>query len=261
LFCASIVATGNPTVAVYCAEPARTEDALLLATRLALPSITTADDSFDLLLAYTARGLELRKTGPGAPGPVYVDFVSGPLGYRRLHANGRRPPVARAIGMRATSRRFVIDVTAGLGCDAFVLAMLGCRVWMVERSAIVYALLADGLRRARDHSLAESERLALHHQDAVSCLDGLAQRDRPDVVYLDPMYPQRDGSALNKKGMRILRELVGADEDAPELLAAALKRARRRVVVKRPRLARPLDGPSPTFQLKGKSTRYDVYRV
>jgi len=84
---------------------------------------------------------------------------------------------------------------------------------------------------------------------------------RPEVVFLDPMYPHRQKSALVKKEMRLLRQLVGDDEDASDLLVTALARARRRVVVKRPRLAPTLTGPAPGFQIIAPNTRFDVYPI
>jgi 16S rRNA (guanine1516-N2)-methyltransferase len=166
--------------------------------------------------------------------------------------------------MQASALPYVIDATAGLGSDAFVLATLGCRVLMLERSAIIHALLEDGLERGRDDvavNRSMDERLTLRRKDAIPFLQTLPVRQRPDVVCLDPMYPDTARSALNRKEMRILREMVGEDEDAPELLAAARRQARRRVVVKRPRLAPPLEGSAPSIQLNGKSTRYDIYLV
>jgi len=79
------------------------------------------------------------------------------------------------------------------------------------------------------------------------------------VIYLDPMFPDSRKSALVKKEMRILREVVGEDVDATELLQLALLCAKRRVVVKRARLASIIEGPKPDLQFKGKSSRYDVY--
>jgi len=250
------------SIAVYCAEPARVEEARTLAARLSLPLTDTAAMTADYLLTLTAQRLELRQLGAAAPGPVYADFVSGPFGYRRVHGPGVRQLLARAIGARAGFRPYVTDVTAGLGRDAFLLALLGCRVSMIERSPLVHALLADGLMRARAAFAAHADildRLTLACADAKVVLDNLADVNRPDTIYLDPMYPHRNRSALNDKNMRALRALVGDDEDAPVLLAAALSCARRRVAVKRPRLAPSLAGPQPAFQLKGTSTRYDVY--
>ncbi len=81
----------------------------------------------------------------------------------------------------------------------------------------------------------------------------------PQVIYLDPMFPHRDKSALVKKEMRVFRPLVGDDLDAPALLEAALALATHRVVVKRPRKAPIIDGPKPSHGLEGKSSRYDIY--
>lgn len=61
----------------------------------------------------------------------------------------------------------------------------------------------------------------------------------PDVVYLDPMYPHRQKSALVKKEMRVFQSLVGNDDDADSLLIPAMTIAKRRVVVKRPNYASP----------------------
>jgi len=90
-------------------------------------------------------------------------------------------------------------------------------------------------------------------------LQNLSESDRPDVVYLDPMYPHRRKSALAKKEMQLLRQLVGDDEDASELLLAALASAKQRVVVKRPRLAPVLVGSAPGFQITAPNTRFDIY--
>jgi 16S rRNA (guanine1516-N2)-methyltransferase len=85
------------------------------------------------------------------------------------------------------------------------------------------------------------------------------QEQAPQVIYLDPMFPHRDKSALVKKEMRLFRPLVGDDMDAPALLEAALALASHRVVVKRPRKAPCIEGPKPSHALEGKSSRYDIY--
>jgi 16S rRNA (guanine1516-N2)-methyltransferase len=85
------------------------------------------------------------------------------------------------------------------------------------------------------------------------------QGTAPQVIHLDPMFPHRDKSALVKKEMRLFRPLVGDDDDAPALLAAALALASHRVVVKRARKAPPIAGVAPGYSLEGKSSRYDIY--
>jgi 16S rRNA (guanine1516-N2)-methyltransferase len=99
------------------------------------------------------------------------------------------------------------------------------------------------------------------HADSRDYLGRLATGHRPDVIYLDPMYPHRDKSALAKKEMRYARALVGDDADARELLAVALTAARRRVAVKRPRGAPVLPGPKPVAEIASANTRYDIYTL
>ncbi len=90
--------------------------------------------------------------------------------------------------------------------------------------------------------------------------DAMAASTVPeDVVYLDPMYPHRTKSALVKKEMRRLRNVVGGDDDAHKLLEAALQYAGQRVVVKRPHPSPPLGDMKPDFAITGKKTRFDVY--
>lgn len=249
------------SAAVFCAEAVRLGEAAALATRLSLPLIHNPEPRFDFLLTLTAARLELRACGADAPGPVYAEFITGAFGYRRFHGFGLKQPLARAIGVKSrTDGLYVVDCTAGLGRDAFLLALLGCRVALLERCAIVHALLSDGLSRASSALQATHPgKLTLIHQDACAYLETLEHADYPDVIYLDPMYPQRDRSALNRKDMRMLRGLVGGDDDASGLLSKALTRGQRRVTVKRPRLAPAITGPSPTFHIEAKTTRFDVY--
>jgi 16S rRNA (guanine1516-N2)-methyltransferase len=251
--------------AVASAAPALAGRAQALAAALGLPLTTLGDQRFAFLLTITTSRLELRQQGTDAPGPIYVDFVGGRLGYRRRHGGGRGQALARAIGLKGgagTTPLRVLDATAGLGRDAFVLATLGANVHMIERSAIVAALLQDGLARASADATVGplvTGRLQLTVADARLLLPTLSADQQPDVIYLDPMYPERHTAALVKKESRALRRLVGADPDAAELLAAALAHRPRRVVVKRPRSAPFLAGFEPSLQLESKTTRYDVY--
>jgi 16S rRNA (guanine1516-N2)-methyltransferase len=241
-------------------DPARADE---LARRLGLPLLPPdADPRYAFVLALTPQHLELRRQGRQAPGPVYVDFRDGKAAHRLRFGGGLKQTIARAVGLKQGMRPAVLDVTAGLGKDAFVLAGLGCRVQMLERSAIIAALLQDGLQRAAlDPVIGRwvPERLQLNVTDSLDFIGRLHDAERPDVIYLDPMYPERGKAALVKKEMRLLRELVGDDHDAPQLLAAALPVARTRVVVKRPRPAPALAGREPDFSLEAKTTRYDIY--
>lgn len=216
-----------------------------------------------VLLFLDEQGLGLQLTGRGAPGPVRAEFVTGKMGYRREHGGGAGQLVAKAVGLKKTRATLhVVDATAGLGQDAFVLASLGCLVTLFERNPVIHALLADGLARAALNvdCAAIVERMRLLEG---SSIDWLAQADAEaaDIVYLDPMFPHRDKSALVKKEMQVFRTIVGDDQDSGQLLAGALERARYRVVVKRPRKAPAIEGPEPTTRIEGKSSRYDVYSI
>lgn len=187
--------------------------------------------------------------------PVTVDFISGAARHRQQYGGGRSQAIARAVGLHQRKDLLVLDATAGLGRDAFVLASLGATVIMLERHPVVRLLLSDGLERARSSGDPLFERMSLYP----GTLEDHVQTLSPDVVYLDPMFPERRSKAAVKKDMALFHALVGADEDADALLAPALTCALRRVVVKRPRIAPPLDGKAPGTVLAGKSSRFDIY--
>jgi len=236
-----------------------------LAQELEIPRCEMPCSGYPYVLLFHADAeearLELRTNYPGAPGPVFVDFVKGPMGFRRRTGNRGDELLARAVGVKGSACPTVLDATAGLGRDGYILATLGCRVTLVERSPMIAALLRDGLARARSdpHTRTVADRIRLSVGNAVTVMDRLAEQERPDVIYLDPMYPHRNKSALVKKEMRMLRELVGEDLDAPQLLEAAQRVACKRVVVKRPRLADKVPGGTPSYVLTGSTTRFDIY--
>ncbi len=218
-------------------------------------AVTVGDAHFELTRSATGR-LELRSSQRNY-GAVYSDFSQ--IEIHKPAARSLRQPLARALGLaraRGTTLR-VVDATAGLGGDTWLMAALGCEVIALERSPVVFALLEDGLRRARSFEEDVIERIDAKCVDACDALRNWKE-PRPDVVFLDPMFPPKRKAALERKEMRALRSLVGSDEDAEALLDAAIGVATRRVVVKRPLHAGPL-APRPASEQKGKSMRYDVY--
>ena len=251
-------------VGVRAGDEAHAAAAAALARRLGLPLNEPVVDAELILdasgLSLHSRAAELAELGA----PLQVDFLGGRFGYRLQHGGGRGQRLARAVGLRkGAPPPAVLDATAGMGRDAFLLAWLGCPVIGLERDPVVYALLEDGLRRALE-APATAERLGgrlrFVFADAADwladCRAGAAAT--PDVVLLDPMHPDRGKSALVKREMRWFRALVGDDADSGDLLAPALAAARRRVVVKRPLHAAPL-GPDLSFSARGRSTRFDVH--
>ncbi len=237
------------TIPIFPVQPHLYQAATELATNFALPIVNKPN--FPFLLHLTEQRLELHNPKTGA---IYIDFVNGKLAYRNKHNSGRKQPLAKAIGLKSGNNPTILDATAGLGRDAFILANLGCQVQMVERSPVVAALLYDGLQRLNNLT-----NLQLIHQDAQNWLPTLSLK--PDVIYLDPMYPHRKKSALVKKEMQILQTIIGADIDSSALLTIALNSANKRVVVKRPKWATILNDIPPTFCINSVNTRFDVYLI
>lgn len=211
-------------------------------------------------LTYQNQQLALKKTDEPKLSAITVDFVSGAMAHRRQFGGGRGEAIAKAVGVKGSYLPKVIDATAGLGRDAFVLASIGCHVTMFERHPVVAALLADGLKRAyQDPTIGQwlAQHLQLIYHSSIDGLD--CYTDKPDVVYLDPMFPHRQKSALVKKEMRVFQQLVGSDSDADSLLEPARRLAQKRVVVKRPDYAPFLANEKPTAEIKTKNHRFDIY--
>ncbi len=255
----------NSAPLVIMADPACQSAGQILAERLQLPLV---DDStgYDLVLEVLPEGLQLQPLGKKAPGPTRVDFVSGAVAHRRQFGGGKGQMIAKAVGIKGGTCPAVLDATAGMGRDAFVLATLGCEVTLLERAPVIHALLEDGLFRAGEADDAELQaiiaRMQLINADSQQWMfDQAAAGQRYPVVYLDPMFPHSDKSALVKKEMRVFRPVVGDDLDADALLDSALQIASHRVVVKRPRKAPFLAQKTPSYQLEGKSSRYDIYAL
>lgn len=220
------------------------------------------DSGYYLLLE--KQGLSLIQRQQEQCSTVHIDFVGGELRHRRLYGGGKRQPLGRAVGLHKKSGLKILDATAGLGRDAFVLAALGCEITLVERSAVVAALLTDALARAREDEEIGAwikARMHLVHADSITYMDSLAEEQRPDVVYLDPMFPHRSKSAKVKKGMQALQGIIGQDEDRGQLLKAALQCTKSRVVVKRPAGAPNLSELKPALVVETKKNRFDVYLV
>ncbi len=252
----------NNQIAITTTCDASLEKARKLSLHLQLPLIIPNESAanFRFLLTVTPNRLELRENSLRPTKPIFVDFLSPQINYRVKHGGGKNQLIAKAVGVKNKKTLTVLDATAGLGIDAFVLASLGCVVTMLERCKVVAALLTDGLERLK--SSGHNLRLNLKFTQATTYIEKISRKnqDKPEVIYLDPMYPKRAKSALNKKSMRILHDLVGDDSDATNLLTLALTCAQSRVVVKRPRCADYLGNIKPDLQFfSSGSSRYDVY--
>jgi 16S rRNA (guanine1516-N2)-methyltransferase len=193
---------------------------------------------------------------------VYFDLVSEYQYHLRKNYSLKKEPLAKALGLSKNKDQLIFDATCGSGKDALLMLSFGARVKAFERSPIVAALIYDALRVCAGHPEISDhfkDRFEFVNDDFIA-LD-FSKETRPDVVYLDPMYPEKKKkSALPRKEMVLFRKIVGDDADSNELFEVALKLATKRVVVKRA-LHAPLLANNPTATYKGKSTRYDMYQI
>lgn len=178
-----------------------------------------------------------------------IDLVGMRRRFKSLPIS-KRGPLARALGRKTET---VIDATAGWGQDMMLAALMGYDVSAVERSPVIGVLLTDGVRRYRECRDAGGCPAVTVCDARSYLLDHSA-----DCIYLDPMFsPCRKGSSLTRRPIRVLRELVGNDNDRSELFECALRAAGKRVVTKRPPYVDAWDVPNHTFS--GKLMCYDVY--
>lgn len=180
-----------------------------------------------------------------------VNFLT-PRFFLRIEQTGKKTLLIKAIGDKGSGKKLkIIDATAGLGRDAFLIAHRGHQVTLIEKDKTVHALLEDGLKRAQ-HKFPETvARMHLIHADSLKNLCAA------DAIYLDPMFPERKKSALVKKDMQAMQKILGHQNNIEMLLQAALNSKATRVVLKRPKLSETL--LKPDFQLHSKTYRFDVY--
>ena len=229
-----------------------------------LPLLKTKNQQFDLQLIFHDDLIELYDRQLDTT--LCIDFIRGNLAHRQQFGGGRGQSIAKAVGLKSGNTPSVLDTTAGLAGDAFVLATLGCSLTLIERSPIIFTLIESAVERASLNEIFTpilDQGFKLINEDAIDYIaDRLADgSEPPDVIYIDPMYPDRKKSALVKKDMQILQRLHETDDKTSELLETAMQFARKRVVVKRPLRAETLNSRVPSTCIKSKKTRYDIYTI
>ncbi|WP_438971279.1 class I SAM-dependent methyltransferase [Methylophaga sp.] len=254
------MATSLPTLTDIVESVSADSDAALLlakqvAAQLSLPLREKSLNTAQIQVSTDLVSLHIPELG----NPVNIDFATGKYDHRRKFGGGRGQPLARAVGLKKGQTPTIIDATAGFARDAFVLASLGCDVSMLEQSGIMSLLIYQAINRGNENDVISeiTKRLSITHCNAIDYLNELTSM--PDVIYLDPMYPSRDKSALVKKEMQLLHQLIGPDLDSEELLSIARKKALKRVVVKRPKGADYVGMQKPSVSITSKNTRYDIY--
>ena len=168
--------------------------------------------------------------------------------------------LARAAKIKDADHPLVaIDATAGLGEDSLVLAAAGFRVKMFERNPVIHELLEDAIKRAAEISeLSEIvARMELHHGDSVEAMKHLDFT--PDVILLDPMFPERQKSALVKKKLQVIQKLEIPCADEADMILTAIAAKPKKLIVKRPPKGPYLAGLKPDFSIEGKAVRFDGF--
>ena len=162
-----------------------------------------------------------------------------------------------------------IDATAGLGEDSLLLAAAGFQVTLFERNPVIAQLLADALERAKEiPELAPIvARMTLRNEDSIEALNALAlSLDRsepdvvsPDVILLDPMFPERQKSALVKKKLQMIQKLEMPCDDEKALVRAAMMTRPKKLIIKRPPKGPWLARLKPDYAQEGKAVRFDCF--
>ena len=190
--------------------------------------------------------------------PFFIDFTSNDI-IRRKDQMGMNQDIVKAMGIKKDFKPKILDTTAGLGRDSFLLASLGCEVIMLERNPIIFELLFDAICRAKNNEELSTivNKMNLINKDSIEFLNEGAGFF--DAIYIDPMFPKSKKSRLVKKDMQVFREIVGDDLDSGNLLKLAISKNVSRVVVKRMLKSEYIANLKPNFEIKSKTIRFDVY--
>ncbi|MCY4043708.1 MAG: class I SAM-dependent methyltransferase [Cellvibrionales bacterium] len=191
-------------------------------------------------------------------GAIYCDFLSSEF-QRYLNSVSRKSLIAKACGLKNGRTPTILDISTGLGKDAISLANLGAKVTMVETNPYIYLMLYAGVRALKQSKVSFSSEIEL-----LSCQDAmelLAKNiEAYDVVYFDPMFPERKKSAKVKKAMQYFHQVVGEDHNNPcDIFSLASKQANERLVIKRPKGSGYYAEKKPNYSLESKVIRFDIY--
>ncbi|CAL4325951.1 Ribosomal RNA small subunit methyltransferase J [Buchnera aphidicola (Protaphis terricola)] len=191
---------------------------------------------------------------------IKVDFLSKKNNYRCVNSKKKNEILYKAIGIKKNYFPYIIDATAGFGTEAFLFSFWGCYVVMIERNPIIGALLKDGLERAYNSKKIGNwlkKRLHLIFYDSLDILKKPILK--PDIIYLDPMYPNNKKKTLPKKNMQFLRKIIQDNDNYENLLKISRNLVKNRVIVKRPHYAKSLSSKEVSFSISNKKYRFDIY--
>ena len=238
-------------------EPTTVENSLAQLLKLELCQHQQIDgDVIEFYLFIDENGLALQAVTNPAPGPLRVEFSKL---HKRIADALLNQNLLKACGVRKANRPSVLDATAGLGTDSFLLTAAGCCVEALEVNPIVYALLSDGIERYKQLGRQEQElisRLKIRNENFLNTKVG---GERFQVVYLDPMFPAKSKTAQAKKDMAYVQNLIGKNSQSEKMFEVAKELAQERVVVKRAKSSPNITETQADITFKGSRSRFDVY--
>lgn len=249
-----------PQLYVLAGSDADLDTARQLATKLQTRVVTSPPPELGGILVCINEGRIAAREHRDGSAWVSVEFTEGRNAHRQRFGGGINQHLCRALGLNKQPGLQIIDANGGFARDTFVMASFGAQVTLLEQSPLLCAMIEDALSRATATAdFADiAARIRVVNTDSIDYLTTQAAQCA-DVIYLDPMFPERRKSAAVKKDMQLLHVLAGPDSSAEALLSLALSRARRRVVVKRPVHAAPLSTERLTGDVRATHTRYDIY--
>jgi 16S rRNA (guanine1516-N2)-methyltransferase len=224
-----------------------------VARRCGLRFVERRDSLARLLRRHEAEGAYVIGPGKAELRAQGLKLSVHPSMLHHVRHVGRGHPLLRSVAPEGEDVERVVDATLGLAKDALHIAtFLECRVTGLEGSSILACLCEDGLARLEPYWRAGAERIEVVHTESLSWL-AEQDPDSADVVLLDPMFEEPVRAAA---GFDLLRGLALHLASTAELVEAAARVAKRRVVLKLPRGAQPPSGLGNWIRTRGQSLDY-----
>ncbi|CAL4324691.1 class I SAM-dependent methyltransferase [Buchnera aphidicola] len=217
----------------------------------------TKNTNFSLIIKN--HRIELQNNLKNKEKNIWVDF-----NYKKFqkYKKDKKIKIIQTLGIKKNYIPHVLDSTAGVGKDSFIFFSHGCKVTMVEKNPILSILLYDGLYRGfQNHKIGilmkKNIQLIYNTSNNLKKIKIL----KPDVIYLDPMFPQKKKKSLPKKNMQTIQKLIGNDTDSHILFQQCKQFAKNRIVVKRKMTSKYISNDLPDFNIKTKKHRFDIYLI
>jgi 16S rRNA (guanine1516-N2)-methyltransferase len=235
----------NPVIPVFCVSPPA---ASFRFENIRWQSARPLNEYYlEYLIAEDCIVLQ-KQNGPESP--LFVDFKKNIEEWRRQKLSAKSDLLAKAFG--GVKDKKIMDLTLGLAADSLKLVFFGAHVTAVERQPLVYGLVYDALMREKNINL------NIRFGNAIDITSD--DFDSFEAFYLDPMFDLEKRTALPKKKMQFLHDIIGVNSDAEFLpLVQRLISKKKRVVIKRHPNAPAFGGLTPKRIYAGKKVRFEVF--